>query len=67
MVAILARMIITPLVLLPLMIPATKYDVQRVFDEYVFFPPCFVGSFEDGMLTDWCPFAARCSWCRTCC
>ena len=37
-VAILARMIITPLVLLPLMIPATKYDVQKVFDECVF--PC---------------------------
>ena len=41
-VAILARMIITPLVLLPLMIPATKYDVQRVFDEYVFFPSLHV-------------------------
>ncbi|PIL23170.1 hypothetical protein GSI_14479 [Ganoderma sinense ZZ0214-1] len=35
-VAILARMIVTPLVLLPLMIPATKYDVQQVFDDPVF-------------------------------
>ncbi|KAI1783297.1 membrane transport protein-domain-containing protein [Ganoderma leucocontextum] len=35
-VAILSRMIITPLVLLPLMVPATKYDVQRVFDDPVF-------------------------------
>ncbi len=47
-VAILARMIVTPLVLLPLMVPATKYDVQRVFDEcvpflsFLFF--CYAGN-----------------------
>ena len=36
-VAILSRMIITPLVLLPLMVLSTKYDLQKVFDECVFF------------------------------
>ncbi|KAI0718674.1 membrane transport protein-domain-containing protein [Cerioporus squamosus] len=35
-VAILSRMIITPLVLLPLMMLSTKYDLQRVFDDPVF-------------------------------
>ncbi|KAH9916976.1 membrane transport protein-domain-containing protein [Epithele typhae] len=35
-VAILSRMIITPLVLLPLMVVCTKFDLQRVFDDPVF-------------------------------
>ena len=34
-VAILSRMIITPIVLLPLMVVSTKFDIQRVFDECV--------------------------------
>ena len=36
-VAILSRMIITPLVLLPFLALSAKYDWQRVFDECVFF------------------------------
>ncbi|RPD54979.1 hypothetical protein L226DRAFT_535635 [Lentinus tigrinus ALCF2SS1-7] len=35
-VAIMSRMIITPLVLLPLMVLSTKYDLQKVFDDPVF-------------------------------
>ena len=34
-VAILSRMIITPLLLLPLMVLCTKFDLQEVFDECV--------------------------------
>lgn len=33
--AVLARMVITPLLLLPLLAVAAKYDVQQVFEEYV--------------------------------
>ncbi|KAI0821874.1 membrane transport protein-domain-containing protein [Trametes gibbosa] len=35
-VAILSRMIITPLLLLPLMVVSTKFDLQEVFDDPVF-------------------------------
>ncbi|CDO71081.1 hypothetical protein BN946_scf184844.g85 [Trametes cinnabarina] len=35
-VAILSRMIITPLLLLPLMVLSTKFDLQEVFDDPVF-------------------------------
>ncbi|TFY60199.1 hypothetical protein EVJ58_g5303 [Rhodofomes roseus] len=35
-VAVLSRMVITPLLLLPLMALAAKYDVQRVFEDPVF-------------------------------
>ncbi|KAI0659861.1 membrane transport protein-domain-containing protein [Cubamyces menziesii] len=35
-VAILSRMIITPLLLLPLMVLCTKFDLQEVFDDPVF-------------------------------
>lgn len=34
-IAVLSRMLITPLLLFPLMLWAAKYDVLRVFDEYV--------------------------------
>ena len=37
-VAILSRMVITPMVLLPLMVVSTKFDLQRVFDECVWSP-----------------------------
>ncbi|OJT13706.1 hypothetical protein TRAPUB_9742 [Trametes pubescens] len=35
-VAILSRMIVTPLLLLPLMVISTKFDLQEVFDDPVF-------------------------------
>lgn len=35
-VAVVSRMVITPLLLLPLMVLATKFDLQEVFDECVF-------------------------------
>lgn len=41
-VAVLARMVITPLLLLPLLAVAAKYDVQQVFEEYVLFLPLSV-------------------------
>ena len=37
-VAVLSRMVITPLLLLPLLAVAAKYDVQQVFEEYVLLP-----------------------------
>ena len=64
-VAILSRMIITPLLMLPLMVLSTKFDWQEVFAECVLSRSLFAPwPVVDSRLD---PPIARCLWCRTCC
>lgn len=41
-VSVMSRMVLTPMVLMPLMVLFTKFDVHRVFDEYVSLVLCSV-------------------------
>ena len=60
-VAVLSRMVITPLLLLPLLALAAKYDVQQVFEEYVPMQPSMIWTIVDLFFA-----VARSSSCRMC-
>ena len=65
MIAVLSRMIITPLLLMPFVALAAKFDLQEVFSEFVF--PCLFSlrlSFPDGFLLR---FTVQCLSFRMCC